>query len=105
VYVYKKEGEYIQKVRAFKLFVDYCKKNNIQLIIAIPPNFRKTTIGFPERMEELLEGYGTVKNFDSTKPEYTDSDYFFDDTHLQTNGSIVYTNEIIDYYKKLNNIK
>lgn len=105
VYFYKKKGEYIQKVRAYKLFVDYCRKNKIQLIIAVPPNFRKTTIGFPERMKELLEGYGTVKVFDDTKSEYTNSDYFFDGAHLQTNGSIVYTNDIISYYKKLNNLK
>lgn len=104
-YVYSPKGEYIQKVRAYKLFVDYCRKNNIQLIIAVPPNFRKTTKGFPERLEYLLDGYGTVKVFDEKKPEYTNSDYFFDDTHLQTNGSIVYTNEMIEYYKQLNNIK
>lgn len=104
-YVYERKGEYIQKVRAFKLFVDYCRQNKIQLIIAVPPNFRKTTKGFPERMEQILEGYGTVKVFDESKPEYENSDYFFDDTHLQTIGSIFYTNEIIAYYKELNKLK
>ncbi len=98
-YNYSREDELIQKIKAMRSLVKMCKDNNIQLIIAIPPNFRKTTIGFKERMEDMLNGYGLVWTYDETKPEYSNPDYFFDNAHLQKTGSIVYTGEFAHYLK------
>jgi len=56
-------------------------------------------------MEQMLDGYGTVWVYDQNKPEYSDPDFFFDNAHLQTIGSEVYTADFIEYYKKLNHLK
>ncbi len=103
-YTYERKGELIQKIRAFRKFVRMCHENSIELIIAIPPNFRKTSIGFKARMEQMVGKYGTVIEFDSTNPIYSNPDYFFDNAHLQRNGSVIYTDEIIDYYKKMHQL-
>lgn len=102
---YSTQGELIQKVRAFRSFVDMCKENNIQLIIAIPPNFSAVSIGFPERMEQMVKGHGTVWMYDQNDPIYRNPEYFFDNAHLQTIGSEYYTAQFIEYYKELNKIK
>ena len=101
---YTREGELIQKIKAFRAFRDECKKHNIQLIVAFPPNFRNVTQGFDKRLEQLLEGYGTVWVYDQQNPIFKNPDYFFDNSHLQTNGSYVYTNELVQFYKKLNHL-
>ena len=95
-YIYSRDGEYIQKLRAFDEFVQLCKKHKIKLVIAIPPNFRKVTTGFQQRLEELIGGYGTVFAFDPSIPEYADQAYFFDNAHLQKNGASIFTDELTD---------
>lgn len=104
IYNYSREDELIQKVKALRLFISYCKENDIQLIIAIPPNFRKVTRGFQKRMEQMLDGYGTVFMYDENKAEYQDSDYFFDNAHLQKTGSIIYTADLIQFYRTYNKL-
>jgi hypothetical protein len=103
-YNYSRKDELIQKITAMREFIAHCKNNSIQLIIAIPPNFRKVTIGFELRMKQLLGEYGSVFVYDEEKPEYSNSDYFFDNAHLQKTGSIIYTADFINYYRKLNKI-
>lgn len=104
IYNYTREDELIQKIKAFRTFKDHCKDNNIQLIVAIPPNFRKVTVGFVPRLKQVMEGYGTVFMYDDSKPEYSNPDYFFDNTHLQKVGSEIYTMELVHYYKQLNKL-
>jgi hypothetical protein len=104
IYNYTREDELIQKIKAFRAFRDHCKNNNIQLIVAIPPNFRKVTVGFVPRLKQVMDGYGTVFMYDENRPEYSDPDYFFDNTHLQKNGSEIYTMELVHYYKDLNKL-
>ncbi len=99
-YIYSREGEYIQKLRAFDEFVQLCKKHKIKLVIAIPPNFRKVTTGFQQRLEEQLHGYGIVFAFDPSIPEYADQAYFFDNAHLQTNGARIFTDELTDVIER-----
>lgn len=104
IYNYTREDELIQKIKAFRAFKDHCKNNNIQLIVAIPPNFRKVTVGFVPRLKQVMDGYGTVFMYDENRPEYSNSDYFFDNTHLQKVGSEIYTMELVNYYKELNKL-
>ncbi len=103
-YNYSKRGELIQKIRAIRAFKNHCKKNNIELIIAIPPNFRVVTKGFPFRLNELLDGYATVWLYNQENPVYSNPDYYFDNAHLQTNGSYIYTNELVKFYRQKNNL-
>lgn len=104
-YNYSRDQELIQKINSMRSFVALCKKNKIDLIIAIPPNFRKITIGFQERMEDMLNGYGVVWAYDQTKSDYSNPDYFFDNAHLQKTGSILYTAELAEYLKYKRNAK
>ena len=104
IYNYTREDELIQKIKAFRTFKDHCKDNNIQLIVAIPPNFRKVTVGFVPRLKQVMEGYGTVFMYDESRPEYSNSDFFFDNTHLQKVGSEIYTMELVHYYRELNKL-
>jgi len=104
-YNYSRDEELIQKIKAFKAFKDLCKDNSIEFIVAIPPNFRVVTNGFKTRMLQVMDGYGTVWMYDPMNPIYKNSDYFFDNAHLQTNGSYVYTNELMHFYARVNGLK
>jgi hypothetical protein len=98
---YSPVEELDHKLEAFNAFTDLCRKNDIRLIIAVPPNFRKVTTGFIPRLEQLLNGYGTVFMYDENKPEYTDPDYFFDKAHLNEEGAKIYTDELVQFHKQL----
>lgn len=104
-YSYSREQELVQKIRSFRAFKDLCKENRIQFIVAIPPNFRVVTSGFKERLLQLMDGYGELWMYDQTNPVYSNSDYFFDNAHLQTSGSYVYTNELVHYFAKINGLR
>ena len=97
-YIYSPNGELAQKIRALKLFKNYCKKNNIELIVVIPPNFKFITKGFGDRLKTLTNGYATVWQYDQANPVYSNPDYFFDNAHLRSNGSYVYSNELVKFY-------
>lgn len=96
---YKKENEVPLNVSSYLKFIQLCKENNIQLIVACPPNCYKPTIGFQERLKELANNNARFMVFDSTKPYTKDGTYYFDDVHLKKNGAIIFTNEMIDYIK------
>jgi hypothetical protein len=98
---YSPVDELAYKLQAFNSFTDLCRKNDIRLIIAVPPNFRKVTTGFIPRLEQLLNGYGTVFIYDENKPEYTDPDYFFDKAHLNEEGAKIYTDELVQFHNQL----
>ncbi len=98
---YSSVGELAYKLEAFNAFKDLCRKNHIRLIIAIPPNFRKVTSGFIPRLEQLIDGYGTVFMYDENKPEYANPDYFFDKAHLSEEGAKIYTDELILFHDQL----
>lgn len=99
--IYSKQGELLWKLKAFNGFVKLCKKNNIELIVAIPPNYRAATDGFKERMEEQLNGFGTVFEFDPTIKEYKDDNYFFDNSHLLKGERIYSPPNCLVYSKTL----
>jgi hypothetical protein len=101
VYTYSSEGELAYKLEAFNAFRDHCKKNDIRLVIAIPPNFRKVSTGFIARIEQLLNGYGTVFMYDDNRPEYANPDNFYDGAHLSAAGAKIYSDELVRYHDQL----
>lgn len=103
-YNYSRDAELIQKIRALRAFKDHCMKNNIELIVAIPPNFRVVTNGFSFRLNQVMDGYATIWMYDQKNPLYLNPDYFFDNAHLQTIGSYVYTNELVKFYRQKHNL-
>ncbi|MEO6669140.1 MAG: hypothetical protein ABIN36_06670 [Ferruginibacter sp.] len=96
---YNKKDEVSLNVDSYLKFIRRCKDNNIELIIACPPNCYRSTIGFQERLKELAGNDARFMIFDSTKPYTKDGNYYFDDVHLKKNGAIIFTNEMIDYIK------
>ena len=99
-FIYSPKGELVQKRNALASITNYCKTNNIELILAIPPNFKFVTIGFADRLKTLTNGYATVWQYDQKNLVYSNPDYFFDNHHLRTNGSYVFTNELVKFYAK-----
>ena len=97
-YNYSIDGELIQKVRAIKAFKNLCKKNKIELIVAIPPNFRPVSKGLASRLEQIMKGDATIWEYNQNNPVYSNPDYFFDNAHLKINGSYIYTNELVKFY-------
>jgi len=99
-FIYSPKGELVQKRNALASITNYCKTNNIELILALPPNFKFVTIGFADRLKTLTNGYATVWQYDQKNLVYSNPDYFFDNHHLRTNGSYVFTNELVKFYAK-----
>ena len=98
-HTYSKKGEFKWKLKAFNEIIALCKDNKIDLLIALPPNFRVAIDGFKERIEELLDGYGMVYEFDPTIKEYKDAQYFFDNSHLLKKGAHIFTAELAEILK------
>lgn len=98
-YNYDVKSELIQKINAFNDFINLCEKNDIQLIVALPPNFRVISNGFENRMKHFVRNKGVVWKYDQNKPDYSDPDNFFDNAHLQKKGAIIYTADLIAYLK------
>jgi hypothetical protein len=98
-YEYDLKSELIQKIKAFNNFIDLCAKNDIQLIVALPPNFRVISNGFENRMKHFVGTKGVVWKYEQSKPDYSDSDNFFDNAHLQKKGAVIYTADLIAYLK------
>lgn len=101
-YQYDVKSELIQKINAFNHFMDLCHQNKIQLIVALPPNFRVVSNGFEKRMKHLVGNKGLVWKYNQDKAAYLDPDNFFDNAHLQKKGSIIYTADLIAYLKTIN---
>ncbi|MEY2921840.1 MAG: hypothetical protein RL108_453 [Bacteroidota bacterium] len=98
-YNYDVKSELIQKINALNDFINLCEKNDIQLIVALPPNFRVISNGFENRMKHFVRNKGVVWKYDQNKPDYSDPDNFFDNAHLQKKGAIIYTADLIAYLK------
>jgi hypothetical protein len=98
-YEYDLKSELIQKIKAFNNFIDLCAKNDIQLIVVLPPNFRVISNGFENRMKHFVGTKGVVWKYEQSKPDYSDSDNFFDNAHLQKKGAVIYTADLIAYLK------
>lgn len=79
-------------------FARICRDKNIDLIVFIPPRFEGNSV--PVRVIEQLEEMGrkegfTVWNDLAMKPFYSDSTLFYDNSHININGSVIYTDSVI----------
>lgn len=99
--IYDQSSELAEKIVALKQIVSRCRDHQIQLIVVIPPNFKETTRGFRERLEELVGDAGFVWMYDDSRPEYRNEQFFFDHAHLRTSGAKLFTDEFIDYYQTI----
>jgi hypothetical protein len=79
--------------------VNICKHNNIQLIFLYPPQSYPSYQKIDDNLLHQLEQYKDMKkvlfwNFNHIK--YDDSRLFYNHMHLNSNGSFIYTNDLVD---------
>lgn len=104
---YNPKHDLPKKIKAFNLIQSYCAKNHIQLILVIPPNFRKPTIGLKEHLIELAKGNTKVWTFSLTNKAYLDAAIFSDNGHLRKKGAKIFTSDLTHFLQtecKLNQL-
>ncbi len=98
---YSKIKEIPHKVKSFKEFRNLCIENDIKFIIAFAPNFRDQCVSFVRRIKELGGNETYYMNYDTSDIRYYNSEYFYDNTHLNKIGAVMYTSELINYLKDI----
>jgi len=94
---YQSSNELFNKVEAFLKFQQKCISNNIELYMIFSPNFQPHNPSFEKRLIELSYPEVSFFVYDTINSIYRNNSYFYDEAHLQTNGAIIFTNEIINY--------
>lgn len=97
---YEAKSELPEKLQAFKRVQSLCDFNDIQLILVYPPNFKKHNTFFQKRIEGLSGSSFSSILYDTSNVNYRDKDYFYDESHLKTNGAVIFTNEIIQHLQQ-----
>lgn len=88
----------------FMEFISLCKQNGIRLIIVIPPRYIRLDEGctdpIVEQLKDICRTQG-VDFYDDTKltPFDKDKSLFYDKDHVNINGSVIYTDTILNRLK------
>ncbi len=91
------ENELPNKVKAFKNIQKMCNKNGIKLYIVFSPNFQQHNLSFENRIKELTNNNAGYFIYDTSNMVYKDKSYFYDESHLQTKGAEIFTNELAEF--------
>ncbi len=97
---YRIEEEQQPKLQAFLSFINTCQQNKIRLILAFPPNYFPVSQDAVNRLEQLSAGKAQYMFYDSAQKAYTDPSYYYDYSHLQRKGAVIFTNELISFLRK-----
>lgn len=97
-YFSKNESE--KKFNAFMDFQNMCHKKGIKLYLVFPPNFKKYNFLFEKRIKELTKNNVSYFRYDFSNMIYNDKSYFYDESHLQTRGARIFTDELVDFLNK-----
>jgi hypothetical protein len=92
--LYTEADEVAAKVSAFRKFVETCRQHSIDLVIVFPPNFKAQNNAFERRLETLAGDEAGRMSFDPRNPAYTDPQYFYDESHLTTEGAEIFTRDV-----------
>jgi hypothetical protein len=98
---YPIEEELPGKVAAFRNMIQTCEEKGIELVIAFPPNYKKPSSAFENRIRQLSGSNVHFHRYNALNPMYMDKDYFFDTEHLMREAADVYTEELIDLLRSL----
>lgn len=90
-----------EKVQAFKRFEAICHERDVNLVLALAPNYREVTQGFMQRIKELADPETHLFEFDRCLQAYADSTCYNDPTHLNRKGAGLYTSELATCLNKL----
>lgn len=83
-------------------FAKMCKDNGIRLIVFFPPQFiENNSPALVSELREILAAYGaTLWHDTSLEPFRSDPTLFYDNNHININGSKIYTDTVINRLKK-----
>jgi hypothetical protein len=95
--LYSLENELPNKVKAFKNIQKICNENGIKLYIVFSPNFKQHNISFESRIKELTDNSVGYFIYDTSNMVYKDKSYFYDESHLQTKGAEIFTDELAKF--------
>ncbi|MBA0884745.1 hypothetical protein [Flavobacterium undicola] len=87
-----------ERLTAFKEFQKICKAESIKLYVFIPPNFKIQNKEFENRLKSLIID-NKIELYSKKTSFFNNPQYFFDASHLNKKGAILYTNEIIKNVK------
>ena len=90
---YDSSKELPEKVNAFKNIQALCKANGIALVYAISPSFNAFNYNFYKRFKTMVDERHIVV-YDTLRPEYKNTFYYFDYSHLLKSGARLFTSEI-----------
>ncbi len=99
---YNIKKEQPQKLKAFKAIQAMCEANGIRIVYAISPSFNAFNYNFYNRFKALVDEKNIVV-YDTLRPEYKNTFYYFDYSHLLKSGAMLFTSEISTFINQ--NIK
>jgi hypothetical protein len=74
-----------------------CETNQIKLLVCIPPNYKRPSPSFYKRIKQLTKPQIPIITQDTNTKSYRDSTFYYDSSHLNYKGAIIYTNELINH--------
>lgn len=98
--VYNKSLEIPDEIESFLNFQKICAEHDIKLILATSPVFYSMDDGWLERMEELILPTATLYIHNKEDKQYLNPENYFNYSHLNRDGALVYTKELIDFLKQ-----
>ncbi|WP_445454327.1 hypothetical protein [Flavobacterium sp. 25HG05S-40] len=97
VTAYNQKKELQVKVASFQKIIALCQRKNIKLIIIQPPLFDEMDRAFKKRLQQLSHFKVPFLEYNTQNPVYKNKAYFYDKTHLNRKGALVFTDEIANY--------
>ena len=85
----KIKDEHTPYLQSLKRIIAKCKKNNIELVLVLPPLHHSPTIGFKERIEEIIPDHTKLLDF-SEALKHPSCFYNYD--HLNKKGAQKFSN-------------
>ncbi len=95
--IYNIRNESDVKKKSFLSILNVCKKNDIQLIFAFPPNFKNHNKSFENRIRQFAISKSEFFIYNTENPVYKNKLYFYDESHLNIKGAKIFTSELSNY--------
>lgn len=99
-YSYSPHKEIKAKLEAFQKIIRMCREKKVRLILISPPLFSPVDNAFRQRLAQLASGKAEFFDYNTQNPIYKDKDYYYDKTHLDRKGALIFTDEIANYLNK-----
>ncbi|MGB0982319.1 MAG: hypothetical protein ACPGUH_09490 [Winogradskyella sp.] len=94
---YDKTGELQEKINAFKTIISLANNNNIDLVLCLPPQYKRISTSFVERLKTIYQGKYILA--DGKDIRFHDKNMFSDKSHLNKKGAELFTDVIINTLK------